>query len=59
MVIFRFVVLLMMVVAAGLFVAYAVPGKPRYRQLGLIVLKWTIIAGLGFFAGLAIERLTA
>ncbi|MEJ2801286.1 hypothetical protein WAE61_05355 [Comamonadaceae bacterium PP-2] len=59
MVIFRFVVLLMMVVAAGLFVAYAVTGKPRYRQLGLIVLKWTVIAGLGFFAGLAIERLTA
>jgi len=29
----------------------------RYRQFGLLVLKWTILAGLGFFGVLILERL--
>lgn len=59
MMIFRVLVLVLMAAAAGLFVAFAVTGRPRYKQQGLLLLKWTIIAALGFFAGMAVERLLA
>ena len=29
-----------------------------WMQRGLIVLKWTVLAGLGFFGVIALERLT-
>lgn len=29
-----------------------------WLQRGLVVLKWTVLAGLGFFAVVALERLT-
>ncbi|MCE4556346.1 hypothetical protein [Pelomonas cellulosilytica] len=32
-------------------------GQRRWRRLGLIILKWTVIAGLAFFAVLILERL--
>jgi hypothetical protein len=32
--------------------------QPVWKQRGLIVLKWTVLAGLGFFAVIALERLT-
>ena len=32
-------------------------GKIRYRRLGWVVLKWTLLAALGFFAVLIAERL--
>lgn len=57
--VFRIVLFLLLAVAAALFGAYAATGKPRYKRLGLTVTKWTVIAALGFFAGLVIERLMA
>ena len=39
------------------FVVYAMTGQVRYRALGLRLVKWTIAAGLVFFAVLFIERL--
>jgi hypothetical protein len=47
----------LLLVAACLFRAYIATGQPRWRRLGLIIIKWTLIAGLGFFAVLILERL--
>jgi hypothetical protein len=47
-----------MLVAAGIcFALYAGTGQPRYKQLGLVILKWTLMAAFAFFAGLIVERL--
>jgi len=44
--------------AAGVcFAFYAATGQAQYRRWGLVVLKWTLLAGFGFFAVLALERL--
>ena len=59
MLLFRILVLLLLLLGVGLFLAYLLTGQPRYRRLALLLMKWTVIAGLGFFAGLAIERLFA
>jgi hypothetical protein len=52
-------VLLLLVSGTGLYLAYLYSGQPRYRRYALLLLKWTVLAGLGFFAGLALERLLA
>jgi hypothetical protein len=36
---------------------YVATGAPRWRQWGFLVIKWTLIAALGFFAVLILERL--
>ena len=43
---------------AGLvcFALYIATGEQRYRRLGILLVKWTVIAGLGFFAVLILER---
>jgi uncharacterized membrane protein YecN with MAPEG domain len=47
-----------LLVAAGVcFVASLVTGDARWRRLGLVIFKWTVIAGLGFFAVLIVEQL--
>jgi hypothetical protein len=57
MLIFRWIVLLLF--AAGLvsLAMYVGTGQRRYRTLGIRIVKWTVIAGLGFFAVLILERL--
>lgn len=57
MVLFRFAVLLLLVAAAVCFAFYAGTGQARYRRWGLVILKWTLIAGFLFFAVLILERL--
>jgi hypothetical protein len=32
-------------------------GQPRWRRLGIVIVKWTLVAGLGFFGVLILERL--
>lgn len=32
-------------------------GQARWRRMGLVILKWTLVAGLAFFAVLILERL--
>ncbi|WP_310740134.1 hypothetical protein [Aquincola tertiaricarbonis] len=39
------------------FVLYATSRDPRWRQRGWLIMKWTLIASLGFFAVLIAERL--
>jgi hypothetical protein len=39
------------------FAAYIASGNPQWRWRGLVIVKWTVLAGLGFFAVLLLERL--
>ena len=57
MLIFRWLAMLLLLAAAVSFAFYAGTGQARYKRLGLIILKWTVIAALGFFAVLVLERL--
>jgi uncharacterized membrane protein len=57
--VFRAILLLLLVAGLVCFVVYVVTGQVRWRALGLRLVKWTVIAGLVFFAVLAAERLLA
>ena len=53
----RVLVLLLLLAGLGCFAAYLVTGKPRYRAIGVGLVKWTVVAGMVFFGALIIERL--
>jgi len=57
MLVFRWAILLLLLVAGVSFAFYAGTGQMKYRRFGWIVLKWTLLAALGFFAVLIAERL--
>lgn len=48
--------MLLLIAAAVCFAFYIGTGQARYRTWGLLVLKWTLIAALGFFGVLVLER---
>ncbi len=56
MLLFRWLVMLLLLVAALCFAFYAGTGHARYKQLGFVVLKWTMIAAGVFFVVLILER---
>jgi len=56
MLIFRWAILLLLLVAGVSFAFYAGTGQLKYRRFGWVVLKWTLLAALGFFAVLIAER---
>jgi hypothetical protein len=56
MLLFRWAILLLLLVAGVSFAFYAGTGQVKYRRFGWIVLKWTLLAALGFFAVLIAER---
>jgi hypothetical protein len=56
MLLFRWLIFLLLLVAAVCFVFFIATGQTRYRRWGLVVLKWTLIAALGFFGVLILER---
>ncbi|MFC5609441.1 hypothetical protein [Variovorax soli] len=56
MLVFRWAILLLLLVAGVSFAFYAGTGQLKYRRFGWIVLKWTLLAALGFFAVLIAER---
>lgn len=56
MLIFRWLVGLLLVAGLVCFALYIATGEQRYRRLGILLVKWTVIAGLGFFAVLILER---
>jgi len=56
MLIFRWLILLLLLGAVVSFVFYAVTGQARYKRYGLVTLRWTLVAGLGFFVVLILER---
>jgi hypothetical protein len=57
MLIFRWIVLLLLVAGVLCFAMYIGTGQVRWRQIGIRIVKWTIVAGLGFFAVLLLERM--
>lgn len=56
MLFFRWAILLLLLASGVCFALYAGTGQTRYRQWGLVVLKWTLLAAFGFFAVLIAER---
>jgi len=56
MLIFRWAILLLLLVSGVCFAFYAATGRKSYRHLGWTVLKWTLLAAFGFFAVLIAER---
>lgn len=57
MLIFRWIVLLLLVAGLLCFAMYIGTGQAKWRQLGIRIVKWTVIAALGFFAVLVLERM--
>lgn len=57
MLIFRALAILCALGVIASFALYAGTGQERYKRFGLMVLKWAVLAGLGFFAVLILERL--
>ncbi|MBS0591963.1 MAG: hypothetical protein JSR84_00680 [Proteobacteria bacterium] len=57
MVIFRLVFGLLLLAALLCFALYIGTQQRVWLQRGLVVVKWTVLAGLGFFAVSALERL--
>jgi hypothetical protein len=57
MFLFRLVVGLLLFAGVLCFALYIGTGQAVWRERGVIVIKWTVLAGLGFFAVLILERL--
>jgi hypothetical protein len=57
MMLFRLVFGLLLLAAIVCFGLFALHGDPRWRRWGLVTLKWTVLAGLAFFAVIFLERL--
>ena len=57
MLVFRWAIMLLLLAAGVCFAFYAGTGNPRYKRLGMVILKWTLLAALGFFLVLVLERL--
>ena len=57
MLIFRWIVLLLLVAGLLSLAMFIGTGQVRYRVIGVRIVKWTIVAGLGFFGVLILERL--
>lgn len=57
MLIFRWIVLLLLLAGVLCFAMYIGTGQLVWRRRGLVIVKWTVLAALGFFAVLILERL--
>ena len=57
MLIFRLVFGLLLLAGILCFGVYVVTREERWRQRGIVLVKWTVLAGLGFFAVIFLERL--
>lgn len=57
MLLFRWVMLLSLLVCAGLFVFYAFTGQQKYKEIGLTALKATLVVAFIFFAVLILQRI--
>lgn len=57
MLVFRLVFGLLLVASVLCFAMYIGTGQVAWRRRGVVVLKWTVLAALAFFAVLILERL--
>lgn len=57
MLIARLIIGLLLFSAVICFAFSIATGQARWRRLGIVIVKWTLIAALGFFGVLILERL--
>lgn len=57
MLLFRWAMLFLLLGAGVCFAFYVGTGQQRFRLWGLRILKWTVLAALGFFGVLILERI--
>jgi hypothetical protein len=57
MLLFRWAIVMLLLGAGVCFAFYAGTGNPRYKALGWVILKWTLLAAAGFFLVLVAERI--
>ncbi|HLL20006.1 MAG TPA: hypothetical protein VK439_14585 [Rubrivivax sp.] len=57
MLVFRLVFGLLLVAGLVSFALYIGTGQVVWRRRGIVIVKWTLVAALGFFAVLILERL--
>jgi hypothetical protein len=57
MLVFRLVFGLLLVAGLLCFAMYIGTNQLVWRRRGLLIVKWTVLAALGFFAVLILERL--
>ena len=53
----RWLVLLLLLAGVLCFAMYVATAEMRWRVLGLRIVRWTVVAALGFFGVLILERL--
>ena len=53
----RWLILLLLLGSAISFAFYAGTGQARYKNWGLSILKWTLVAAFVFFAVLVLEQI--
>lgn len=58
MIVFRLVFGLLLFSGLLCFAMYIATSQPAWRQRGIVIVKWTLVAAFGFFAVLILERLT-
>ena len=56
MLLFRWILTLLMVAAGVSFALFIATGKQKYKRFGIAIVKWTLLAALGFFLVLAAQR---
>ncbi|MDP3083763.1 MAG: hypothetical protein Q8N44_08765 [Rubrivivax sp.] len=54
---FRIVFGLLLVAGLLCFAMYIATSQVVWRRRGIVIVKWTVLAALGFFAVLIVERL--
>lgn len=57
MLLFRLVFGLLLFAGVLCFAMYIGTGQVAWRRRGVVIVKWTVVAALGFFAVLILERL--
>jgi hypothetical protein len=57
MLIFRLVFGLLLLAALLCFALYIGTRQTVWRQRGLVIVKWAVLAGLGFFGVIILERM--
>lgn len=57
MLVFRLVFGLLLVAGLLCFALYVGTSQVVWRRRGVVIVKWTLVAALGFFAVLILERL--
>ena len=56
MLFFRLVFGLLLLAGLLCFAAFVATGQPVWRQRGMVIVKWTLLAALGFAAVILVEH---